>query len=36
MFKYSSKEVNKIANDENFNKNTYEKVLRLFGVFRLY
>lgn len=32
MFKYSTKEVNKIANDENFNKNTCEKLLRLFGV----
>ncbi len=32
MFKYSPKEVNKIANDANFNKNTCEKVLRLFGI----
>lgn len=32
MFKYSGKEVNKIANDTNFNKNTCEKVLRLFSI----
>lgn len=32
MFKYSLKEINKIANDTNFNKNTCEKVLRLFDI----
>ena len=32
MFKYSAKEINKIANDTNFNKNTCEKVLRLFSI----
>ena len=32
MFKYSAKEVNKIANDTIFNKNICEKVLRLFSI----
>lgn len=32
MFKYSAKEVNKIVNDTNFNKNICEKVLRLFSI----
>lgn len=32
MFKYTAKEINKIANGNNFNKNTCEKVLRLFSV----
>ena len=32
MFKYTAKEINKIANDNNFNKNTCEKVLRLFSI----
>ena len=32
MFKYTAKEINKIANINNFNKNTCEKVLRLFSV----
>lgn len=32
MFKYLAKEINKIANDANFNKNTCEKVLRLFSI----
>lgn len=32
MFKYSAKEINKIANDNNFNKNTCEKVLRLYSI----
>lgn len=32
MFKYSAKEINKIANENNFNKNTCEKVLRLYSI----
>ncbi len=32
MFKYSAKEINKIANEANFNKNTCEKVLRLYSI----
>lgn len=32
MFKYSAKEINMIASDTNFNKNTCEKVLRLFSI----
>ncbi len=32
MFKYTAKEINKIANEANFNKNTCEKVLRLFSI----
>ncbi len=32
MFKYSPKEINKIASDTNFNKNTCEKVLRLYSI----
>ncbi len=32
MFKYSAKEINKIAIQTNFNKNTCEKVLRLFSI----
>ncbi len=32
MFKYSVKEINKIANETNFNKNTCEKVLRLYSI----
>ncbi len=32
MFEYTAKEINKIANDNNFNKNTCEKVLRLFSI----
>ncbi len=32
MFKYSAKEVNKIANEANFSKNTCEKVLRLLSI----
>ncbi len=32
MFKYSAKEINKIANETNFNKNTCEKVLRLYSI----
>ena len=32
MFRYTAKEINKIANDNNFSKNTCEKVLRLFSV----
>ena len=32
MFKYSSKEINNIAIKTNFNKNTCEKVLRLFSI----
>jgi predicted nucleotidyltransferase component of viral defense system len=32
MFKYTAKEINKIANDNNFSKNTCEKVLRLFSI----
>ena len=32
MFKYSNKEVNIIADKSNFNKNTTEKVLRLFSI----
>ena len=32
MFKYSLKEINRISNDTNFNKNTCEKVLRLYSI----
>lgn len=32
MFKYTAKEINKIADKTNFNKNTCEKVLRLFSI----
>lgn len=32
MFKYTAKEINKIANNNNFNKNTCEKVLKLFSI----
>ncbi len=32
MFKYSSKEINQIASETNFNKNTCEKVLRLYSI----
>ncbi len=32
MLKYTAKEINKIASDNNFNKNTCEKVLRLFSI----
>jgi len=32
MFKYTAKEINKIANETNFNINMCEKVLRLFSI----
>ncbi len=32
MFKYGAKEVNRIAKNTNFNKNTCEKVLRLYSI----
>lgn len=32
MFKYTSNEISRIANNTNFNKNTTEKVLRLFSI----
>ena len=32
MFKYGTKEINRIARDTNFNKNTCEKVLRLYSI----
>ncbi len=35
MFKYTTKEVNKIAQETNFNKNTVEKVLRLYSILNI-
>lgn len=32
MFKYGTKEINRIARNTNFNKNTCEKVLRLYSI----
>ena len=35
MFKYSQKEINKIASESNFNRNTIEKVLRLYSILEI-